>query len=73
MEDRYRAYSYLGNALLLPSGRFTHIWSGYNRWTLKRMQSDALRYARVRLRLDLSKFPKKLQVGKIVHYGLGGP
>ncbi|RYG46775.1 hypothetical protein EON79_09235 [bacterium] len=55
---------YLNNALLLPNRKLTHIWTGYNRWSLWRMAEDARRYGHVRLKLDLATFPKALQVGE---------
>ncbi|RYG46776.1 hypothetical protein EON79_09240 [bacterium] len=63
--------SYLSNTLLLPDRRLTHVWEGYNRWTLKRMSQDALKYGHVRLKIDFSRFPEKLQRGYGEFYGLG--
>ncbi|RYG46774.1 hypothetical protein EON79_09230 [bacterium] len=62
---------YLSNGLLLPNGRITHVWSGYDRWTLGRMQADLLKHTKIRLNLELARFPKRLQLGSGGFTGLG--
>lgn len=68
LDDREGAL--LFNALLLPSGKATHLWKGISRSTLRQMELDAQRYLGVRLGLDLAAFPAKLVVGEGGLYGL---
>jgi hypothetical protein len=68
-----RSVYVLGNALLTSDGRITHIWSGYNRSTLRQMEIDLRRTTGIQLSLDLSKFPAKLRVGDSSMSGGPGP
>jgi len=63
----------LASALVLPDGRMTHVWSGYNRSTLRQMEIDLRKSTGIRLSLDLSRFPRKLRVGDHTMYGSPGP
>lgn len=58
MYNVHYGHSYLANGLLLPSGRPTHLWSGYNRWTLKGMEADAFNTLRSGSHSTWPNFPR---------------
>ena len=68
-----RTLYHLQTALIFPNGNLIAVWPGYSRASLAQMQRMVRRRLGLSLRINLSAFPKKPQVGTCEHYGLPGP
>jgi peroxiredoxin len=53
----------LDNALILPNGEVAHLWKGYDRNTLKQVETLIKKNQGPELNVDLSSFPKDRQAG----------
>lgn len=73
LADDGRTLYHLQTALILPNGHLAAVWTGYSRASLSEMQRIVRRRLGVSLRINLAKFPRKLQVGSGEMYGLPGP
>lgn len=62
----------LQNALILPNGKLLAIWPGYSRASLTQVKRMVRRYTGKQLSLDVSKFPRRRQVGRMGLYGEPG-
>jgi peroxiredoxin len=53
----------LDNALILSNGQIAHLWSGYDRTTLKQVEILLARNHGPHLNLDFTSFPKDREAG----------